>query len=127
MLEGNGTEYRATDWRTLQVKIFKLQTQRLRQSAARHGGHLRSCSQFLLVAVWDTSTKKIERQTILALGISFFSRVIDLGKVTGENFLASAAFVVQVQERWRRRHCEAHQEVVHGSTLGRPFVEIPET
>ena len=53
--------------------------------------------------------------------------MIDLGKVTGDFFFASAALMVQVQESWRRRHCEAHQEVVHGSTLGRPFVEIPET
>jgi hypothetical protein len=48
-----------------------------------------------LVAVWDTSTKKNERQTILALEISFFSRVIDLGKVTGEIFF-------QVLRAWCR-------------------------
>jgi hypothetical protein len=50
-----------------------------------------------LVAVWDTSTKKITRQTILAPAIPFFSRVIDLQNVTGEFFFASAALLVQVQ------------------------------
>jgi hypothetical protein len=48
-----------------------------------------------LVAVWDTSTKKFERQKILTLEISFFSRVIDLGKVSGEFFL-------QVPRTWCR-------------------------
>jgi hypothetical protein len=53
--------------------------------------------------------------------------VIDLGKVSGEFFFAGAARLVQVQECWRWSHSEAHQEAVHGSTFGRPCVEIPET
>ena len=79
------------------------------------------------MAAWDTSTKKIERQTILALKNFIFSRVIDLGKVTGEFFFASAARMVQVHKYWRWCHHEAHQQVDHGSTLGRSFVEILET
>jgi hypothetical protein len=80
-----------------------------------------------LVAAWDTSTKKNERQTILALEISFFLRVIDLGKVTREFFFASVARMVQVREYWRGCHREAHQQAACNSTLGRSCVEIPET
>jgi hypothetical protein len=53
--------------------------------------------------------------------------VIDFGKVTGEFFFASAARMVQVHKYWRWCHHEAHQQVDHGSTLERSFVEILET
>jgi hypothetical protein len=72
MLEGNRTEYRATDWRTLQLKIFKLQTLTIAAISSPPRRAPAFVQSVFLVAVWDTSTKKIERQTILALEISFF-------------------------------------------------------
>jgi hypothetical protein len=52
------------------------------------------------VAAWDTSTKKIERQTILALEISFFRECLISGKLSANFFLRVLRAWCSVQECW---------------------------
>ena len=84
MLEGNKAEHRATDRRTLQLEILHVANPTI---AAIRSIALAFVQSVFLVAAWDTSTKKSERQLNLAFEISFLCECLISGKLAAKIFL----------------------------------------